>query len=538
MPPRASKRKANPTKSAPAKSPKVDSVRSASSKGKAASKVAESIDNLFNTYANKSLGSIDPDGVEALCSDLGVDHTDVRVLMLAWKMKAKRQGYFSQDEWQLGLKALQADTITKLKKALPKLEAEAAYVFLVDGFSKLHDGAKVLVNHRATENMKLFFRKKVAACFAMREFSVSSASIPTLSPAPAPEPLPSGGIKGAYWPSWLAGTVTPAAIPTEYFTHVFYAFAVPDPTSFQLLISPADGQLMQDFTSSLHSQNPPARAFLSIAGAATLYVLTNSKDTRASFIKSSIDVARKFEFDGLDLDWEFPNTTEAMANLSLLFQEWRLAIDQDSFSSGKPRLQLSAAVYFAPTLLFPASLSYPSYAMRTYLDFLNPMCYDYRGAWNTSVTGAQALLYDRTSNISTSYGIWSWKQTGVDSRKIVMGMPLYGRTWELKDPKKHGIGDAAVGVGPGNNGDGILSYSDIVGFNLGNNATVVYDNATVSTYSYAGTNWIGYDDVTSITTKIRFAKAQGLGGYFFWALGYDNHWTLSKAASMAWDETN
>ncbi|XP_019198020.1 PREDICTED: DCN1-like protein 4 isoform X2 [Ipomoea nil] len=101
-----------------------DSESLASSKGKAASKVTESIDNLFNTYANKSLGSIDPDGVEALCSDLGVDHTDVRVLMLAWKMKAKRQGYFSQDEWQLGLKALQADTITKLKKALPKLEAE------------------------------------------------------------------------------------------------------------------------------------------------------------------------------------------------------------------------------------------------------------------------------------------------------------------------------------------------------------------------------------------------------------------------------
>ncbi|RAL53691.1 hypothetical protein DM860_015419 [Cuscuta australis] len=124
MPPRASKRKANPTKSAPVKSPKVDSVRSASSKGKVVSKVTQSIDNLFSLYANQSLGSIDPDGVEALCSDLGVDHTDVRILMLAWKMKAKKQGYFSQDEWHLGLKGLQADSIAKLKKALPKLEAE------------------------------------------------------------------------------------------------------------------------------------------------------------------------------------------------------------------------------------------------------------------------------------------------------------------------------------------------------------------------------------------------------------------------------
>lgn len=365
------------------------------------------------------------------------------------------------------------------------------------------------------------------------EFSVScafpSSMIPTLSPAP----LPFGGIKGAYWPSWLVGRVAPSAIPTEYFTHVFYAFAVPDATSFQLLVSQADGQLMQAFTSSLHSQDPPAKAFLSIAGAPTLNILANTKDTRAAFISSTIDVARKFDFDGLDLDWEYPNTTDAMINLSLLFQEWRLAINQDSFASGKPRLQLSAAVYFAPTLLlYPVSLSYPSYAMKTYLDFLNPMCYDYRGAWDTSVTGAPALVYDRTSNISTSYGISSWKQTGFDSRKIVMGMPLYGRTWKLKNPKQHGIGDPAVGVGPGNNGDGVLSYSDIVGFNLENNASVVYDNDTVSTYSYAGTNWIGYDDVTSITTKIQFAKAQGLGGYFFWALGYDEDWSLSKAGIL------
>ncbi|KAJ8560774.1 hypothetical protein K7X08_022634 [Anisodus acutangulus] len=65
-----------------------------------------------------------PEGIEALCSDLGVDHTNVRILMLAWKMKAEKQGYFTQDEWRKGLKDLQVDTITKLKKALPKLEAE------------------------------------------------------------------------------------------------------------------------------------------------------------------------------------------------------------------------------------------------------------------------------------------------------------------------------------------------------------------------------------------------------------------------------
>ncbi|XP_077238050.1 defective in cullin neddylation protein (DUF298) [Tasmannia lanceolata] len=111
---------ANPTGSV--NTPAVDLFRSASSK--AIIKELERIDHLFNFYVEKSSGTIDPEGIESLCSDLEVDHTDVRILMLAWKMKAEKQGYFTLDEWRRGLKALRADTIPKLKKALPELEKE------------------------------------------------------------------------------------------------------------------------------------------------------------------------------------------------------------------------------------------------------------------------------------------------------------------------------------------------------------------------------------------------------------------------------
>ncbi|CAL5327670.1 unnamed protein product [Camellia sinensis] len=76
---------------------------------KATMQKGEPIDDLFHSYANS------PEGIEALCSDLGVDHTDVRILMLAWKMNAQKQGYFTQDEWQRGLKALTVETVNKLK---------------------------------------------------------------------------------------------------------------------------------------------------------------------------------------------------------------------------------------------------------------------------------------------------------------------------------------------------------------------------------------------------------------------------------------
>ncbi|OAY66744.1 DCN1-like protein 4 [Ananas comosus] len=91
---------------------------------KAASKEMERIDQMFYAYADTSSGMIDPEGIESFCADMEVDPTDVRILILAWKMRAQKQGYFTLEEWRTGLKALRADTISKLKKALTEVVKE------------------------------------------------------------------------------------------------------------------------------------------------------------------------------------------------------------------------------------------------------------------------------------------------------------------------------------------------------------------------------------------------------------------------------
>jgi len=120
--PRASFKKTGQSNSSTAANAVGDPYRSASSK--ASSKELERIDQLFYTYANESSGVIEPDGIEQLCSDMEVDHTDVRILMLAWKMKAEKQGYFTLDEWRRCLKPLRVDTVAKLKKSLAEIETE------------------------------------------------------------------------------------------------------------------------------------------------------------------------------------------------------------------------------------------------------------------------------------------------------------------------------------------------------------------------------------------------------------------------------
>ncbi|KAF9617596.1 hypothetical protein IFM89_037659 [Coptis chinensis] len=294
---------------------------------------------------------------------------------------------------------------------------------------------------------------------------------------------------------------------------------------------------MGNFTATLHTKQ--IKAMLSIGGANaspyTFSKMASTKSNRAAFIKSTIEVARKYGFDGLDLNWEYPMTPEDMSNFSSLIGQWRTAIDMEASTTKLPRLLLSAAVYFAPKFFFSdIQPEYPADAIRKYMDFVSPMCFDYHGGWNATITGEPALLYDSTSNISTSYGIESWINAGVPPKKLVVGLPLYGRTWQLKDPNVNGIGAPAVGIGPGS---GIMPYTDVVDFNVNNNATVVYDKKTVSTYSYAGTTWIGYDDQLSITGKVEYAYYNGLGGYFFWVIGQDKNWTLSKQASVAWDNS-
>ncbi|CAN6459748.1 unnamed protein product [Victoria cruziana] len=121
---RSSTRKTGTPTSASSLNSAADLFRSASNR--ASAKEIERIDHLFNSYIDKSCGMIDPEGIENLCSDMQVDHTDVRILMLAWKMQAAKQGYFTLDEWRRGLRSLRADTIAKLKKSLSELEKEVS----------------------------------------------------------------------------------------------------------------------------------------------------------------------------------------------------------------------------------------------------------------------------------------------------------------------------------------------------------------------------------------------------------------------------
>ncbi|KAM1201231.1 hypothetical protein FF1_017523 [Malus domestica] len=115
--------------------------------------------------------------------------------------------------------------------------------------------------------------------------------------------------------------------------------------------------------------------------------------------------------------------------------------------------------------------------------------------------------------------------------KLVMGLALYGRSWELQNLKTHSFGAIAIGPGPG---AGMLFYHQVETLLNQSGATVVYDMDTVFVYLYNGSTWVSYDDAFTTAAKIGFAQALGLRGYFFWALSFDSDWKISAQASKSW----
>ncbi|CAI5530997.1 unnamed protein product [Closterium sp. Naga37s-1] len=80
---------------------------------------------------------------------------------------------------------------------------------------------------------------------------------------------------------------------------------------------------------------------------------------------------------------------------------------------------------------------------------------------------------------------------------------------------------------------GILFYKEIDELVTTGGYTATFDAPTSSMYAVKGDQWVGYDDPSTIATKVQFAKSQGYGGWFFWALGQDANNALLNAAVAA-----
>eukprot|EP00250_Pteridium_aquilinum_P011651 c20216_g1_i1 orf=134-1243(-) len=339
-------------------------------------------------------------------------------------------------------------------------------------------------------------------------------------------------IKGAY--HYYDSGLSPSTINAKPFTHIYYAFAKLDPSNYSVLPPDGDGGRISTFTPTVRRSNPDVQTMLSIGGgggsslASTFSSMAASSTSRATFIRTSIALARKYGFDGLDLDWEYPSTAADMTNFGTLIEEWQAAVSAEN--PADPIL-LTAAVYFTPN--YYTGYTYPVASISDNLDWINIMDYDF-WSWQPTKTGIHTALYksDNTQpTVSADGGVTQWLSAGLPPEKAMLGLASYGLTWYLKTPAtSNGIGAVATGAGP------IYSYDAVQSFIKSSNVTCRRDSTvTVAMYCFgkvgSQTLWVGYDDATSISAKVNYLKGKQMGGYFFWRLGLDSNGVLAAQAS-------
>jgi chitinase len=168
--------------------------------------------------------------------------------------------------------------------------------------------------------------------------------------------------------------------------------------------------------------------------------ISSTRYARQTFIYSAIQFLRKRNFDGLDMDWEYPKGSDDKKNFVLMLKELKEAFDAEAQEVKKPTLLLSAAVPVGPDNV---KSGYDVPAVAGYLDFINLMAYDFHGKWEKE-TGHNAPLYSPSTDsewrkqLSVDNAAKMWVKLGAPKEKLVIGMPTYGRTFTLADEDKHG----------------------------------------------------------------------------------------------------
>jgi chitinase len=360
-----------------------------------------------------------------------------------------------------------------------------------------------------------------------------------------------------YYPSWAIydRKFNPSDIKNvDKLTHLFYAFAKIQDGEITLADPWADVRVGLNGQPSCWDANTPDEAcrsgnfaalqklkkaypklklLISVGGADETQTshfaeVASTPERREKFAKSIVRFLQHWQFDGVDIDWEFPKTLEQKDNFTKLMKEIRA-----EFNISKGNFILVASI--GPGLTHAAFID--GTAVSPYVDFFNFMAYDYNGAQFSPTTGHNAPLYydenaPKASDFYIDRVVDEYLKLGIPNNKLLLGIPLYSRSfggvtdlnngeYQPFDPNKTIKGSWDY--------TGIYDLTEVQKNDLNKNGFTRYWNSLAKApYLFNPTQevFITYDDPESIHYKTDYIKAQELGGAVFWELSGDREGSL------------
>ncbi|MXV16456.1 glycoside hydrolase family 18 protein [Hufsiella ginkgonis] len=356
-------------------------------------------------------------------------------------------------------------------------------------------------------------RTILTTCFVALIISVLSMKV-----ADKPKPVIIGYIGG------YKGLVKADRINAEKLTHINYAFVNVQNNRAVLTNLRTDSTNFRNLV-LLKKKNPDLKILISIGGWSwsenfSDAVLTDT--SRQAFAASAAGIIRKYQLDGVDIDWEYPDMQgeqgnihrpEDKQNFTLMFEALRKELDVLEKETGKHKL-LTTAVGGFESFLDHSEMG----KAQQYLDYINLMTYDY---YYSSIAGHHTNLYAsklyKSSN-DADKAIRSYIAAGVPAGKLVMGVAFYGKTSKLKEGAQKGIGDAMLSH---SFGKGYTFIKDSLVNKKG--FTAYRDKAAKAPYLFNASTlqFMTYDDEWSVKNKCKYVLKHRMGGVMFWEYDSD-----------------
>jgi chitinase len=335
----------------------------------------------------------------------------------------------------------------------------------------------------------------------------------------------------------------PEKIPVEKLTHIIYSFTNVIDGEMKFRNEEVAGPKLLALVKQ-KERNPDLKVMIACGGwgADGFSDMALTEESRTKFINSASEFIKKYQLDGMDMDWEYPGISGAgtMARPE----------DTQNFTALMKGLREMLDKFDTPKVLTFASAGWKRYydfvdmdEVMKYADYTNVMTYD-QVSGVSIYTGHHTPLGDVSSeeiegtpfhdHLDSLYKngdspdpdprsaekiVDFLINEGVRPNQIVIGSAFYGRVWKGVPPANNGLYQLSGGLQIG-----WMAYHRIRdSYEQDPNFKRYWDENAKAPFMYNSKDslMVSYDDTVSVALKTKYTKEKGLGGIMFWELGND-----------------